>query len=335
MIKKIVLAVLILGVILLAGWKLFFDKSDVSEKVKKAKEDITAYHMEANMNLVNNEETRNYFVTTDYKKEGDNNFFRVSLVDKNINQEQIMLKNTDGVFVLTPTLNQVYKFKGDWPLNNPKPYLYHSLMETFDSEHTIKTVDDGFIVSAISKYPNSPSWAKQEIKFSSDMKPISVDILNSSNETVGKVTFTEVDMAPTYASDYFDVEANMKKARESLTEGANLTLDDLPLMPTSSVFDAKLSENTLATINGQSVYILSYTGTDNFTIVQQIAEKYDEMKIIEVSGELIETINGIAIKSGTKIKYCSNGVTFDIYSDNMEVSKIIDIVNGMESYEKK
>ncbi len=336
MIKKILLGVIILGVICLAGWKLFFSKDDVSGKVKDVRKNLVAYHIEANMELSNNEETRNYFVTTDYKKENDNDLFRVSLLDKNINQEQIMLKNPDGVFVLTPMLNQVYKFKGDWPLNNPKPYLYHSLIDVFNGEHEIKKVDDGFLVSAISKYPNSPSWAKQEIKFTKDMKPVMVDILNSSNETVGKVTFTEVDMNPTFADNYFDVEANMVKARENLsTENVGLEFSDLPLLPTNAKYSAELSEKTLATINGQSVYILSYTGTDNFTIVQQISEKYDTMKIIEVSGDLIETISGIAIKDGSKIKYVNNGVTYDIYSDSLNVDKIIDIVNGMETNVKK
>ena len=87
MIKKILLGVIILGVICLAGWKLFFSKDDVSGKVKDVRKNLVAYHIEANMELSNNEETRNYFVTTDYKKDNDNDLFRVSLLDKNINQE--------------------------------------------------------------------------------------------------------------------------------------------------------------------------------------------------------------------------------------------------------
>ena len=336
MFKKILLAIAILLVIILSGWKLFFSKSDVSKKMDKLKKDLTSYHIEANMDLLSNDETRSYYIVTDYQKNNEQDYFRVSMLDKNINQTQIMLKNNDGVFVLTPALNQVYKFKGTWPLNSPKPYLYHSLIDVFNGEHEIKKVDDGFLVSAISKYPNSPSWAKQEIKFTKDMKPVMVDILNSSNETVGKVTFTEVDMNPTFADNYFDVEANMVKARENLsTENVGLEFSDLPLLPTNAKYSAELSEKTLATINGQSVYILSYTGTDNFTIVQQISEKYDTMKIIEVSGDLIETISGIAIKDGSKIKYVNNGVTYDIYSDSLNVDKIIDIVNGMETNVKK
>lgn len=112
MFKKILLAIAILLVIILSGWKLFFSKSDVSKKMDKLKKDLTSYHIEANMDLLSNDETRSYYIVTDYQKNNEQDYFRVSMLDKNINQTQIMLKNNDGVFVLTPALNQVYKFKG-------------------------------------------------------------------------------------------------------------------------------------------------------------------------------------------------------------------------------
>ena len=43
----------------------------------------------------------------------DNQLFKVSLFDKNLNQEQILLRNEEGVFVVTPSLNQIFKFEGD------------------------------------------------------------------------------------------------------------------------------------------------------------------------------------------------------------------------------
>lgn len=336
MIKKIILGVVILAVIVLAGWKLFFSKSDVSKKLQDVQQNLTAYHMEANMELSANEETRSYFVSTDYQKKDDKDFFRVSMLDKNINQTQIMLKNTDGVFVLTPLLNQVYKFKGDWPLNNPKPYLYHSLLNTFDSDHEVKKMDDGYLLSGPANYPNSPDWVKQEIKFSTDFKPLWVDIKDEDNNVLGKVTFTAVDLAPKFSDDYFSVEENMKKARDEINidETTSLTFADLPLMPAGDC-KATLAEKTVSSINGQSVYILSFAGAQTFTMVQGIAEKYDEMKIIEVDMEYIETVNGVAFRDGNRITYQKNGVTYDIYSDAMSVSDIISIVNGLESYDKK
>ncbi|HBD05924.1 MAG TPA: hypothetical protein DCY93_00745 [Firmicutes bacterium] len=336
MIKKIILGVVILAVIVLAGWKLFFSKSDVSKKLDKVKEELTAYHMEANMDLTANEETRSYFVTTDYMKKDDKDFFRVAMLDKNINQTQIMLKNEEGVYVLTPLLNQVYKFKGDWPLNSPKPYLYHSLLDNFDKDHEVKKMDDGYLVSGKATYPNSPEWVKQDIKFSPELKPLWVDIKDESNTVLGKVTFTNCDLSPKFSDDFFQVESNMKQARDEMTEPSEdtqVTFNDLPLLPAKDT--ETLQEKTVSYINGSSYYIMTFAGKNNFTMVQGIAEKYDEMKIIDVDMEYVETVNGVAFKDGNRLVYQKNGVTYDIYSDTMTIPEIISVVNNLESYEKK
>ena len=292
--------------------------------------------MEANMDLTANEETRSYFVTTDYCKKDNNDYFRVSMLDKNINQTQIMLKNNEGVFVLTPLLNQVYKFKGDWPLNSPKPYLYHSLLDNLDNKHEVKKMDDGYLISGPAEYVNSPEWIKQDIKFSTELKPLWVDIKNESNTVVGKVTFTNCDFTPKYSDDFFNVESNMKQAQDEENkpnEDTQVTFEDLPLLPAENT--ETLQEKTVSHINGNSYYIMTFTGKHNFTMVQGIAEKYDEMKIIEVDMEYVETINGVAFKDGNRIIYQKNGVSFDIYSDTMTIPEIISVVNNMESYEKK
>ena len=49
--------------------------------------------------------------------------FRVGLTNKTNNHEQIILKNDDGVYVITPSLNKSFKFQSDWPYNNSQIYL--------------------------------------------------------------------------------------------------------------------------------------------------------------------------------------------------------------------
>ena len=51
------------------------------------------------MEIVNNEEKYTYDVDVTFKK---GNYYKVSLVNKENNHEQIILKNDDGVYVLTP-----------------------------------------------------------------------------------------------------------------------------------------------------------------------------------------------------------------------------------------
>lgn len=334
MFKKILLAIAILLVIILSGWKLFFSKSDVSKKMDKLKKDLTSYHIEANMDLLSNDETRSYYIVTDYQKNNEQDYFRVSMLDKNINQTQIMLKNNDGVFVLTPALNQVYKFKGTWPLNSPKPYLYHSLISLFDEEHQIKKNENGYLIMGKASYPNSPNWVNQEVQFSEDLKPISVNILDASSTSVGKITFTEVDFKPTYSEDFFSVDSNMNRAREKLPKSeTSVTFDDLPLLPVDN--SSTLKEKTISAIDGENYYILSFEGKNNFTMVQGIAQPNETMKVVELDMDYVETINGIAFVKDNHLIYQNNCVSYEIYSDTMDIYKIIDVVNSLEVYEKK
>ena len=154
-----------------------------------------------------------------YLKENDEDLFRVSLYDTNINQEQIMLRNKAGVYVLTPSLNQAYNFKSGWPLNSAKPYIYQSLLDVFSGDYEIEKLDDGFVVVSNIEFKNSPAYSKQEIKFSKDLVPLWVNLYNDKDEVLVKVTFTKVEIGVGFQENYFEVDKNMLSARENLVSG--------------------------------------------------------------------------------------------------------------------
>lgn len=331
MIKKIIVGVLVLAIVVLAGWKLLFDKTDVSKKIADVSDNLIAYHMEATMDVSNNDEVKSYFVITDYQKNGEQDNFRISLLDKGINQEQILIRNDQGVFVLTPLLNQVYKFKGNYPLNGPKPYLYHSMLEVFKSDHDIKSISDGYLLSSKPNYENSPAWAKQDIKLSKDFKPVWVNIYNSNNEIVCKVTFSKVDLNPTFEEGYFDVNKNMEKAKANAsTTSVLIDESDLPFLPTNAPMSSTLKETTSATIEGKTVYILSYEGAKAFTVVQSIVDKAEEVTQIEVNGSFVDQLFGITYQSGYNMTYIYNGVSHQIYSKDLTLSEMIMVAQSME-----
>lgn len=330
MIKKIIIGLLVVAVIALAGWRLFFSGSSTSEAFKDVDKNLTSYHMEATMDIENGEETRNYFVTTDYLKGEEVDNYRVSLYDKNINQEQILLRNDKGVFVLTPTLNQVYHFKGDWPLNTPKPYLYQSMLESLKGEHEIKKMDDGYILSYKPNYANAPTWVKEDIKFSKDIKPLWINIYNAENEAIVKIIFSKVEFDTTYDANFFEVSNNMEKARDGMEQSSSATINDLPLYPAGADVSAVLKEETSVVINGEGAYILVYEGVNSFTIVQSIVEPTIEMVVHEIAGELVELNIGFGYVIDNYLTYHYNGVRYQIYSNNMTVAQMIEVANGME-----
>ena len=94
--KKISL-LLLLSILLITGC------SNNSEQnvLKSMSKDITnskGYILTGKLEVVNNDDTYNYEVTSAYKK-GD--YYRISLKNTANDHEQIILKNDDGVYVKT------------------------------------------------------------------------------------------------------------------------------------------------------------------------------------------------------------------------------------------
>lgn len=72
------------------------NKKTILNKLNKKVNNVSGYKLDAQMELINNDDSYKYDVTVSYKK--DNNY-RVSLRNKTNNHEQIILKNDDGVYV--------------------------------------------------------------------------------------------------------------------------------------------------------------------------------------------------------------------------------------------
>ena len=101
MVVGLIVALLGVGV-----WKVFFSNPSISDTLENVNKNLTSYQLEANMELNNGEEQRKFNVNVSYAKKDEKDLFRVSLYDTTINQEQIMLRNSEGVYVLTPTLDR-------------------------------------------------------------------------------------------------------------------------------------------------------------------------------------------------------------------------------------
>lgn len=330
MFKKIIIGVVVLGVVLLAGWKLFFSGGDISSSLEKKKADLTAYHMELTMDMENGDDTRNYFITTDYQKKEDGDNYRVAIKDTNVKQEQIILKNKEGVFVLTPALNQVYKFNSGWPTNSPKPYLYQNMLKGFEEKHELKKVDDGFVLSNTISYKNNPTWVKQDAKFTSELAPQYINIYNDKNEAIVKINFSKVDFAPKFEDEYFAVKSNMEIARSNLSETTMSGEIEFPLYPTAANMSATMKEETTSNIEGTEVVILVYEGKDEFTVVESIIEANSEMVISEIDGELESVLTGVAYSQNNYLIYVENNVKYSVYSKALTTAQKIEVVEGME-----
>ena len=334
-IKRILVILVIAGLLAFGIVKLVQNKSsNVEKNALETLEKLDSYYMEASMDFYKGEDTRSYIVKVSYQKTEETDLFRVSMYDKAINQEQIIIKNQDGVYVLTPALNQAYKFKGDWPLNGHKPYLYQSMIETMQGTCDISKLDDGYLVTSTPDFKNMPSWTRQEMKLTKDYKPIWVHIYDNNNDVAVKIGFSKVEFNSTFADNYFNVQENMSESRVNLDTTTSSTMEDLPLYPVNADIDATLKEVSNITVNGVTQVMLTYSGNENFTVIESTVKGFEEYYEQEVNGQIVDIygVIGYAVSNDNinKLYFTYNGVSYQLWSDCVSVSTLIEVASGME-----
>ena len=99
--KKRWLFLITLGLFILSGCGKVSEKDVIKDLTKKIN-DADSYYIEGTLEIVNNEDIYTYDVEVSYEKK-DN--YKVNLVNTVSNHQQIILRNSDGVYVVTPKIN--------------------------------------------------------------------------------------------------------------------------------------------------------------------------------------------------------------------------------------
>lgn len=173
---------------------------NLENKIEKCK----SYYVTGTMEIMNNEDTYTYNVDVSYKK-GD--YYKIRLVNTLNNHEQVILRNDDGVYVVTPSLNKSFKFQSDWPYNNSQVYLLSSILEdlTEDEDRIFKTKDDGYYFQSSVNYPNNKSLTKQNVYINSKMKITKVEVTDDDGKVQVKMNFDKIEYNKDFEEDYFDL----------------------------------------------------------------------------------------------------------------------------------
>lgn len=189
---------------------------NVIDKIAKKQKNSTSYYVKGTMEIVNNEDTYKYNVEVSYKQK---DYYKVELVNTLNNHEQVILRNDEGVYVVTPSLNKSFKFQSDWPYNNSQIYLLGSVIEdlTEDEDRVFKTKNDGYYFQSSVDYPNNKSLVKQNVYVDKDYKITKVEVTNKEGKVQITMNFDKVIYNKKYASDYFELSKliNVKEERNN------------------------------------------------------------------------------------------------------------------------
>lgn len=225
-------------------------ESDVIKDLTKKINDSKAYYVEGTLEIVNNEDVYTYNVNVSYK-EKDN--YKVSLVNTVNNHEQIILRNSDGVYVVTPRINKSFKFQSDWPYNNSQVYLLGPLLDdiTNDANRTFEKVNDGSKIIVAANYPNNSKLVKQEILLDKSNNIKKVTVFDNNGTAQITMKFNKIDLNSKFNDNYFDLKQiiDIKEDNTDNTTNRENNSDENKNTTDNKVEDNSTTENNNTNVN--------------------------------------------------------------------------------------
>lgn len=324
---KKILVLLSIMLFLVSGCGKYTEK-DVISDLKKKIEKATSYKLSGDLEIVNNDDVYHYDVEVSYKK-GD--FYKVSLTNIVNNHTQVILKNKEGVYVLTPSLNKSFKFQSDWPYSNSQIYLLSALLNDINNstDRSFKAVDGGYIFSTSVNYPNNKKLVSQTIELDKDLNIKRVKVCDENDIVHMSMNVTDIDYSPTFKDNYFDLDTIMStySISDEVVEGT-MALDDsiYPLViPTGTKL---ISEEKVKKNNGERV-IMTFDGDKSFLLVEETASAEEEFTIIPTYGEPFQLMDTLGVMTNNSLSWASNGIEYYMVSDVLEQDELVEIAQSI------
>ena len=327
--KRIFLIVTIFSLFFLTGCGKYTEKSIIKDINKKINS-IGGYHIEGSMEIYNGEDVYKY----DIKSSFENDNYRVSLTNKANNHEQIILRNADGVYVLTPSLNKSFKFQSNWPDNSSQVYILKSLQNDINNDKNIKLEEKNgnYILKTKLSNTNNKNLVNQKIYLDKKLNIVKVEVFDDAGNKQIKMVYNSFDPKATFNNKYFLVSENMKSSEDNFkTKEKQTSKLDESIYPMYLPSGTYLSdEETVSKEDGDRV-ILTFAGESPFIIVEESVNATKEIQTVPVYGEPTILSDTVGALSDTSVNFISNGVEYYIASDSLTMQEILQVAESIST----
>lgn len=337
---------------------------NVLEKLEKKLENADSYYVEGIMEIMNHEDTYTYDVKVSYQKQ---DYYRIELVNTLNNHEQVILRNDDGVYVVTPSLNKSFKFQSDWPYNNSQVYLLNSILEdlTEDEDREFKTKDDGYIFTSSVHYPNNKSLVNQKVYLDKDSNIIKTEVVDKDDNVQIVMEFKTQEFNKKFDKNHFELseilkttdkknsikenssDNNSSQENTNSNENTNTENQNQPIKENTTeetkqtatiddiIYPMYLPDNTYLTSqdtidieNGQRL-ILTFGGDSSFILVEETINTSEDGIVIPVSGDFDFLSDVIGVIGTQSLTWHSNGIEYYLASDTLTTAELVEIARSI------
>lgn len=309
----------------------------VVDNFSKKVSDTKSYVLKGNMEIYADEETFTYSLEVNYLQD---NFYKAIMVNQTNNHEQIILRNSDAVYVITPSLNKSFKFQSDWPNNSSQAYLLSSIAKDMknDTNKSVTEENDNFIVKSSVNYPNNPELKYQKTTLDKEGNIKKNEVYDEQDKLKMKVTFSSIDYKAGLKETHFKLEdyikestddnskeeENCDKSKEECDSKTTGFINDIlyPLYVPSNTYLSK--SDKVKTDDGDRI-ILTFAGDKNFVLIEEKASAANEFEIIPVYGEPLVVSSTIGALGNNSLTWTIGDMSYYLVGSDLSASELLSI----------
>ena len=319
--KLLLLALLLLSITSCDG-----KKKDYKEELIDFNSNLVSYNMKAQMTVVKEEGNVSFDVEVDYLEP---DYYKVKLKNNKNNNIQIIVKNKDGVFVLTPALNKQFKFNSDWPLNSSHAYLLESIVKDIvDDPESLVTEDvDTYTIKSLTSYKTNALLKMQNATFNKKTNfPISNIVCDTGGNPLIKVEFSKFNPDVKLKPTDFKVDDVNNTVRMEMAEGT-ITQDLTECVPTFMPEGYELKTSTIK----ENYTVFTYSKENNtYAITCSVLKESDVLVCTREFKTLDVFDNGICFINDNSLSFIVNDLMVSIYQNEINLEEAILIANSFE-----
>ena len=330
-----------------------YNKEDIIKNFKNKINDCNGYLLKGNLEIYRNEDLYTYDIESAYSKKDK---FKVSLINQTNNHEQLILKNDDGVYVITPSLNKSFKFQSEWPYNNSQIYLLQPIISDLENDKSVKLKKekDNYILTFKANYINDKSLTNQKIYLDKNLNLKKVEVIDDNDDVIMRYTINKIDMNYKFSKSYFNLDTyykdisdknnsnddaidkaknkdknnlNDKKDNENnLNQTSKTDISNDVLYPMYVPVDTYLkSQDVLATDAGNRT-ILTFTGENSFTFVQSPINSSTSGYI---QGDPYLIYDTVGVITDNSVSWISQNKEYYLTSDTTNVDELLLVAKSL------
>lgn len=335
-----VMAIVMIVALVVVGCGKKKDEKDVVKGLEQALNKLESYEASGSMLLHTGMQPLEYEVEVWYKNP---HYYRIALTNAAKDITQIVLRNDEGVFILTPHLNKSIRFQSNWPDEQGQVYLYQTLVHSIlKDEERLFTIDDeraAYVFDVVADYDNS-TFARQKIWLNEKTyAPEHVEIVDEQKSVIVVVEFDHFAFGKEFEQDSFDRERNLTSWSLSTHPVFALLDDEVSESRGGVIFPSYVPDGVVQTnvkdlmLGDTPAVLIMYEGDYNYTLVESAPSTQEvsilPMDVVDVV-DMQFTVGMLTGDEAKMLRWVYDGVEYRLSSSDLPKAEMINIAQSVQ-----